>query len=52
MALKQKGGGQGAPDLPVQEKRLAAIIGQTSISGILTGNDGESDDIQQERHLR
>lgn len=43
---KETGGGQGPPDLTPQDERLAAIIGETSISGICPRTEGESDDIQ------
>lgn len=40
---KETGGGQGPPDLSAHDERMAAIIGGTALSGILSGVEGDSD---------
>ncbi|KAF4114090.1 hypothetical protein G5714_004313 [Onychostoma macrolepis] len=45
---KDTGGGQGPPDLSAFDERMAEIIGQSSLSGIIERNEGESDLIQQQ----
>ncbi len=45
---KDTGGGQGPPDLSAFDERMAAIIGQSSLSGIIERSEGESDLIQEQ----
>ncbi len=45
---KDTGGGQGSPDLSAFDERMAAIIGQSSLSGIIERSEGESDLIQEQ----
>ena len=51
------GGGAGAPALTPQEERVAAIIGETLIAGLLPASEGDSNihpgryEIHQLRHI-
>ncbi len=45
---KDTGGRQGSPALSTFDERMAAIIGQASLSGIIERSEGESDLIQEQ----